>query len=85
MKITPPSPHPLSIHQCSLLTSAGRVFDFVDNHQFRIREPLVLSFGGVVKKKNQNQRTAGTLNISDRKEPMWLVSRTVVNISEWVL
>jgi len=47
MKITPPSPPPPppSIHQCSLLTSAGRVFDFVDTHQARIREPMVLNYG----------------------------------------
>jgi hypothetical protein len=58
MKITPPSPTtPLfSIHQCFLQTRAGRVFDFVDNHQFRIREPLVLSFGGWEKKKKPESK-----------------------------
>jgi len=50
----PPPPTPsFSIHQCSLLTSAGRVFDIVDNHQFRIREPFVLSFDVGEKKKTR--------------------------------
>jgi hypothetical protein len=83
---TPPPPPSQFINAPYELTSAGRlVFDFVDNHQFRIRQPLGLEFLGGWGKKTKNQRTARTLKISDKKERMWLIFRTLVNISELVL